>query len=404
MSILNGDGFTRRRFALGTAAAGAAAALASTLGGCGGDGKKKQSSGEPQVVDDDSQVIDVLEDFKSGDMGLAAAQTWTLPLGTVLFHSEGSWSAAMLAPEDALHVNALGALSLSSGSLVTLRQDPELGRGYSFFDVRCGTGVSAWVEIDYSTLNWVLLAQPFSDGSLSGSPVRLDDGDKDWEPPMFSTTGSSVVWQRMPLATGDKSSSDSHCYIWSLGDGKGTEVYTSTGRFATHPRISDGILTIAPRVLNDKGTYYGMTALSLDGGSFTKLDQLVLPSGVRPFEAVYTGEEFVFSIEASYDSVGVLGNMGTFVGREGGPYTYFGREPAAQTCFANGRYFIKTQSAHYVVDPANSALGAISSPARSLDFGDYPASEGRVSQFVTYATVRDGQGIPTNVTARVFSV
>lgn len=402
MSAFTDGGFTRRRFAAGSAVA-AAAVAASSLAGCGGDDAKKPATGEPQVVDDDSQVTDALEDYKSQDLGIAPAQTFALPLGTVLFHSEGAWSAAMLAPEDALHVNTLGALSLTSGSLSTLRVDPESGRGYSFFDVRCGDGVMAWVEINYDTLDWALLAQPFSDGALSGSAVMLDEGDADWEPPMFSTAGDAVVWLHMPLATGKKSSSDSHCYLWHVGDGKGKEIWTSTGRFATHPRISDGVLTIVPRVHNEEGTYYGMTALSLEG-SPAKLDQLVLPAGVRPFEAVYTGENFVFSIEASYEGAGSLGDMGTFIGREGGPYVYFGREPAAQVSFSGERYFIKTQSAHYVVDTSAQALGSISSPARSLDFGDYPASEGRTSRFVTFATVRDGKGIPANVTARVFNV
>lgn len=397
-------GISRRRFALGSAAAGAAAMATAALSGCESKNKAKSTSGEPQVVDDSSQIIDALEEYEGKDTGLNPVQSWNLPLGTVLFHSDGTWAAAMMAPESAQHVNTLGVLSLSNGSLTTLKEDPTLGRTNSFFDVRSATGVFAWVEIDYSTRIWVLLAQPFNGGALSGDPVQLDTGDKNWEPPQFTAAGSMVIWQKMPLASGDKRSSDSHCYRWTVGDAQGTEVWKSTGRFATPPRVSDGILTIAPRVHNDEGTYYGITAVDLEDASNTKLDQLVLPASVRPFEAVYTGEVFVFSIEASYDSAGSLGKMGTFVGREGGPYVYFSREPSAQVAYNGTRYFIKTQSAHYMIDPTNQIIDSISSPDRSLGFGDYPASEGSTSTFLTYATIRDAKGIPSGVVARTFAI
>mgnify|MGYP006917314212 CR=1 FL=1 len=48
------------------------------------------------------------------------------------------------------------------------------------------------------------------------------------------------------------------------------------GRFASAPRASDGILTISPRVRNDEGVYYGITAIDLTDGNNTKRAQLVL--------------------------------------------------------------------------------------------------------------------------------
>ena len=84
--------------------------------------------------------------------------------------------------------------------------------------------------------------------------------------------------------------------------------------------MSDGILTISPRVRNDEGVYYGMTAIDLTDGNNTKRAQLVLPSSVSPFEAVYMGDTFVFSIEATYSGVGGLGNMGTYIGKENGTF------------------------------------------------------------------------------------
>ena len=90
-------------------------------------------------------------------------------MGTVLFHCEGSWAAAMLTPESALHPNTLGVLSLASGALTTVREDAINGRLYTFFDVRCGSSAFAWVEIDYNTRDWKLYGQGFSEGTLTGS-------------------------------------------------------------------------------------------------------------------------------------------------------------------------------------------------------------------------------------------
>lgn len=404
MGLFGHKGLTRRRF-LGVSAATAAGAAALAAAGCSdGSDKEKKTSGEPQVVNDESNIVDALDEYKEADTGLSAAYTWTLPVGTVLFYSEGDWSAAMMAPESALTPNTIGTLSLTSGSLVTLVAQPVSGTGFEFFDVRVGSGVLCWVEIDYNTLAWKLYAQSFAEGQLTGDPQELDHGNKNWEPAMFSPYGSQVVWLKMPSTTGNKTSSSSHCYIWSMADGSKTNVYTSPGRFATHPRVSDGTLTIVPRVKEDEGTYYGMTALDLADSNFRQLDQLVLPASVRPFEAVYLNETFAFSIEATYSDSGMLGKMGTFIGREGGPFVYVSREPAAVACGKGARYFVKTRSSTCVIDTDAQTYGVISCPDRSLDYGDYPASEGLTDNLVTYATIKDSQGIPESVTARVFTL
>lgn len=397
----SGD-LTRRRFVATGAAAGAAAA-AITLVGCSGT-DKKSSDGEPQVVTDSSKVVSVLDDYASKDLGVNAAQTWTLPLGTLLWHCEGSWAAAMLTPESSVHPNTLGTLSLGDGTLSTLIGAPTLGSAYSFFDVRMGDGVYAWVEIDYGSLSWTLFARPWSAGSFTGDAVKLDQGNKDWDPPRFTCTGSSVIWLKMPATSGSKTSQSSTCYLWKVGDSQGKGLLESPGRFATAPRVANETLTVTPRVRADEGTYYGMTALDLKADAHTQLDQLVLPSGVSPLEAVYTGKEFVFCIEATYDAAGSLGQMGTFVGREGGPYVYFGREPIAQPVFNGTKFMVKTQSAHYAFDTEAKTYQGVSSPDRSLGMGDMTASEGQVSQALVYATIRDSQGIPASVTARLMAL
>ena len=402
MGLFGSQGITRRRLAKGAAAtAGAIAAI--TLVGCSDDDTKK-TTGEPQVVNDDSKIVNVLDEYKKADTSIDPAKSWTLPLGTVLFHSEGSWAAAMTVPASSTHPNSLAALSLSSGSLDTLMDAPTTGRTYAFHDVRLASGAAAWVEMDYGAKQWVLMGQAFSGGKLDGQPVKLDHGGEDYDPPQLDATGSTIVWQKMPNVTGKKRSEDSHLYLWNAGDAEGASIYDSPGRFACAPRVSGSTLTIVPRVRESDGTYYGMTALDLSNGSRKQVDQLVLPGSVRPLEAVYLNGQFGFSIEAAYDGVGNLGKMGTFIGREGGPYVFFGREPAACVAGKGSRYLVKTQSSHYLIDTDAKTYALVAAPDRCLEFGDYPASAGETSSFLTYATIRDEQGLPANVSARLFEL
>lgn len=391
---------TRRAVAQGLAATGAALGVASLVG-CGSDGGDKVVS-EPQVITDDSKIVNVIEEYENVDNALQPQFMWDLPLGTVPFHTEGSCAALLEAPASAKAVNTLGIISLASGARNTLFEQPTQGSAFGFHDVRCAEEVYAWVEMNYATGEWVLMAAALQNGTLAGDALELDRGDGDWEPARFTATGSSVIWQKMPLATGTKRTEYSHCNVWSVGDAKGKEIFESPGRFATWPRVSDGYLTIAPRVeQEEEGTYYGITALDLEG-NYKTVAQLVMPATVSPFEAVYMGGQFAFSVEANYGYGGSLGNMGTFVGLPGGPFVYLSREPLACVAGKGTRYLIKAQSSHFVVDTEAQTYAVLSAPDKTLDFGDYPASEGTTDRFVTFATVRGTQGLPEAVRMRVF--
>ena len=137
-------------------------------------------------------------------------------------------------------------------------------------------------------------------------------------------------------------------------------------------------MTISPRVRNDEGVYYGITAIDLTDGNNTKRAQLVLPSSVSPFEAVYMGDTFVFSIEAAYSGVGSLGNMGTYIGNEGGPYLFLSREPLACAAGKKNKYLVKVQASHFLIDTSAKTYGSLLSPDRALEYGDYPVTAGLI--------------------------
>ena len=268
---------SRRSFTIGSIAAAGAGMAAISLTSCSSD--NRPSTGEPQVVTDSSLMVNVLDgDYEYTDSTLASSEAWLLPLGTVLFHGGGcTWAAAMLTPESVSHINTLGVLSLASGNLSTVKEEPTQGTTYTYFDVRCSDTVMAWIEINYIDRSWVLFGQGLSNGTLTGSPVKLDEGDADWEPPRITVWQDSIIWQKMPLSTGSKSGESSHCYIWTLGSDEGVDIWESHGRFATTPRVSENLLTITPRVHEDEGVYYGLTALDLTTEEFDQVDQLVMP-------------------------------------------------------------------------------------------------------------------------------
>ena len=395
---------SRRSFTIGSIAAAGAGMAAISLTSCSSD--NRPSTGEPQVVTDSSLMVNVLDgDYEYTDSTLASSEAWLLPLGTVLFHGGGcTWAAAMLTPESVSHINTLGVLSLASGNLSTVKEEPTQGTMYTYFDVRCSDTVMAWIEINYIDRSWVLFGQGLSNGTLTGSPVKLDEGDADWEPPRITVWQDSIIWQKMPLSTGSKSGESSHCYIWTLGSDEGVDIWESHGRFATTPRVSENLLTITPRVHEDEGVYYGLTALDLTTEEFDQVDQLVMPSRVSPLDAEYLNGTFAFSVEASYDGAGNLGNMGSYFGVAGGPFTYVRREPLSQITGNGSTYLVKSQSSHLIIDTEAQTYGDLYSPDRSIQYGDFPATEGLSSQVLTFATVRSASGVPEGVQARVFQL
>ena len=393
---------SRRAFLAGSAAAGGALVAASALSGCGGNEKTEN---DPQVIEDESGSVDILAEFSDAGEAPSPTATWTLPLGTVLLTSEGTWVAAMQPSSTAAVANTLGVLSLASGTLSTLLTAPTQGATFSFYDAHCSDDLFAWVELCYTDRSWRLFAQGLSDGALTGDAVQLAEGGSDYDPPRFTVHNDSAIWLAMPNASGSHATESSYCRMWSTSTGRVDDLWVSQGRFAGNPVVSDNILTIAPRVHVDEGRYYGITAIDLSDSDHAQVDQLVLPLSIEPFEAVYMGEQFAFSVEASYESGGLFGNMGTFIGRDSGPYFFLSREP--QECVAgNGsRFVIKSQSSHFLVDTEARTYAVIYAPDHSIDRGDYSPSVGTVNSFVTFSTVRSlDTGLPEAVTARVFSL
>lgn len=401
---------SRRGFLGATAAVGASLGAISILSSCS---TTTTANSDPMVVESDTATYVVgsgsiegsYEEAtaEKGTYSLAEAGSWDLPLGCTLRPSEGSWKP-YVKPSQGAGMTSAGAFSIASGTNMVFVDSAKAGGNYVVYDAQCSDSVFAWVEIDLITHDWNLSAASISDESL-GSAVTLWQGTSDYDPPLVCCSGNKVIWLVMPSTSGDKTSESSSCYLWQLGSTSADEVVRSNGRFGCAPAVSGGNVILVPRVRNDEGRYYGITVYSLESNLAEQVNQLVLPLSVSPMYANYINDKFVFSIEANYSSGGLLGNMGTYIGSGDGQFIALPREPSAQVAGKDGVYLIKTRASHFIVDTNAQTYTTLSAPNRSLDYGDYPASMGTTSTFVTYATVKDADtGYPSAVRVRAWAL
>ena len=397
---------TRRGAFRATAAGAVAATTVGLISACkhGGD-----EVSDPVVVDDRAANNILAEDtgYTEAELNLKETGTWQLPAGTVLRQTSGTWVPALAPAATALPVVKAAALSTATGELADVVTSLVTGNepNMAIYDVRCSDEVYAWVEMDMLKRRWTLHAQAFSKGAVSGKVSTLSEGGSDWDPPLFAVWGDTVIWQVVPAITGNKTTEMSLCYVWHLGDSDAHAVIESPGRFAVPPAVSDNTITLAPRVRADEGVYYGITAYNLKDDLSTTIDQLVLPQTVRPFRAVRMGDRFAFSVEANYSSGGLLGRMGTYIGVGDGPFITLVREPAAQVAGRGDVFIVKSRASYFVIDVARETYSILGATNRCVDYGEYPASEGNCSSFVTFATIKDpSTGYPSAVTVRSFAL
>ncbi len=398
--------FTRRTFLKGTAVAGAAAAAVTLLPGCTNSAGSDSATPDPTIIPPEDGV-DALETFTEADLALTPRETFELPLGTILLPAEGTWIPALSAGSSAMPMVKGAALSLASGTLAEVLPQPlTVNTTNIIYDARCSDEAYAWVELDMITRDWLLYGSRFADGALSGTTSLLASGDKNWDPPAFCCAGASVLWQVQPALSGDKTSESSFCYLWKVGQDDAKAVVESQGRFATPPTPGGSTVTLTPRVRGDEGVFYGVTCYSLADDLATVIDQLVMPESVRPLAASRAGERFIVSVEASYGSGGLLGEMGTFITGDDGKFVCFWREPAEGACGNGSIFIIKSRSSYYALDIQARTYSFLSAVDRSVDYGEFPARAGEVGDtFVTYATVKDEKsGYPSKVIVRTFGL
>lgn len=404
---------TRRQFAAAAAATaatalGARSAAAAPSSASDTATSSTSDSSARSAESDTNDVITSVLDFEdtSTQTTFEPLVTFELPLGSQVFMDCDTRAAVLQTNETARPLTVIGCLDLQSGSYGVVLPQP-VGEGCSPSECHLTQRMAAWVETDNATDAWTLYAAPFDGSAIVVGPsvTKLAEGDANWLPPQVAVSGSTVVWQLMPDPSGPYVQQSSTAWRWDLGSAEATSIFTSPGRFACAPNINAGVLSIAPRVDADKGVYYGLVALDLDGAD-KEQDRLTLPLSVKPFFVTRIGDDFAFSVEANYDSsTGDLGRMGYYVGRGEGPFLALRKEPSAQVGYVGGKYVMRGQLCYFVIDPKDKSFAILSSASGCVDYGDYPATAGTTTYFVTYSAVKDeSTGIPAKVLVRTFTL
>ena len=369
---------------------------------------KDEDPASAPVVVDSGDATNIIESYEEVDtIRLVERASFDLPLGSVLSSAEGVWLPVVMPGERANAVTCASALNIQTGdNPVVVPSALTNNPNALVLDVRCSDTVFAWSEINISDRSWSLYASSWLGGKLTGDTSTLWQADNNWDPPYFCCTGDQVIWQVQPSLSGNKTTEGSELYRWRTGDASASRIMESPGRFAGEPTVSADAITVIPRVTGESSSsaYYGITALSKTDPTHV-IDQLVMPASVKPFRAVRTGDQFAFSVEATYGSGGLLSNMGYYLGTSTGHITWLSREPAAGVWGRDGAYVFKSRASYLVVDQTEEQFGVLLASDRSVDYGEYPAASGDTDTFVTFATVKDADtGLPGRVVVRTFDL
>ena len=395
---------TRRSMIKGTAATAAVVGAATMLSGCEKDVRDPNLS---PVYIPESDGINMLEDFSEADLPFGVNEQWSAPLGTILLTTHTDQIPCIASGNTPSHMTKATLMSTKSHKMIdvvseVMENDPN----WVIYTSACSSEIYAWVELNMLDYSWKLYAVSLDDiDSKKKSLLWSSDGN--YDPPSMVCVARRVYWQVMPSLQGNKTKESSYCYVWTMGDTDAVAAVESKGRFASSIEVSGDYIIMVPRQEVEKGgVYYAICAYPIKDNLQKIYDKLVLPAGVAPLYASYIEDQFVFSIEASYDERGLLGKMGTFIGNKNNGFYYLNREPYARvTGNGKGVYFIKSRSSYLVFDIPNKTYSTLNSIDRCVDYGEYPATAGQSDRFITFATVKSEEtGYPFEVIVRYFDI
>lgn len=345
--------------------------------------------------------------YSAQDFSLSQAGAWEFGIGASFFASDGRYIAALTPTTTANPMVKASVLSLDSGVLTdTLKETyTKDAPNRVIYDVRTSATLFSWLEYDIIDGSWSLYAQAMEKAKLYGQVMELMRANSDYMPAQFVVSGNHVIWQLCPNPKGSKKTQHSYCYVWKLGDEQANQVVESNGHFGCTPSVSKGMVVVVPRVSSKKSQNYCIRAYPLQDGFETIADKLVLPAGVAPLDAQYINKNFAFSIAANYQSGGLLGQMGSYIGTANAGFCTLAREPSAPIAGRGNIFVVRSRASYFVINVAEKSYSILTAQNRSMDYGEYPACAGEVDTFVSYATIKDASnGYPKNIGVRAFTL
>ncbi len=395
---------SRRTMIKGTAASAVAVGAASLLSGC--DKTTNNEDLNPVVIPETSGT-NMLESFTEESLFVNESAKWPAPLGTILLTTHTDQIPCIASGNTPAHMTKATLMSTQTHKMIDIVSEVmEKDPNWVIYTSACSTQLYVWVELNMLNYSWKLYSVPLSDLDAKKKSL-LWSSDSNYDPPSVVCSDRQVYWQVMPSLKGDKTKESSYIYSWSLGDSDAVAVVNSKGRFASPIEISGDYIIVTPRKEVGKGgVNYAITVYKIKDNFKSIHNKLVLPSAVAPLYATYINEQFVFSIEATYEDRGLLGKMGTYIGTKEEGFHYVNREPFARVTGNNkGVYIVKSRASYFIFDIPNKKFSTIDAIDRCVDYGEYPATAGLSNRFITFATVKnEDTGYPFEVIVRMFDI
>lgn len=378
-------------------------------------------------------------EFTEDSSGLIrTVATASLPFGTLIWANDDTVAACLLPCETSDPLVEVGLISLESGALrKVLTNAVSAAEGYQIYDVRANASGMVWVEANILKGDWRVYNATLSDSTL-GPATLVASGNADWDVPSLAVFGEYSYWQMLPSEQGSQRKADSTLRRATFGQApaEGEEadvVFTSPGRMACAPATSTSGIVIAPRT-ETKGTYYQLT--HLDGTTGEIIDTLVLPNAMKPSEVAYGTTGFSFAFDSIYDYGDGISNLGTYTPVTAPTYDVhsatqdasssvlegkrnpeeglsekesaevsekatqtvadlyssaewfrFPRTPFTTPTWCGNLFLVKSTNVVAGVDLAGRRYFSLGTDNATQDYGEYLASCGTSSRFITYANV-----------------
>ncbi len=374
---------------------GGALACATVLGapavltGCSG-GSDKGTPSTLEVSTNDVVTLDAFAEIEDPTGYYEIKDIAQYPAGTMLFASEDVTAAALLTGQTASPLSTCSLVNLEDGAMTpALERAVNHDMGYSIFAVRASKELLVWVESNYLTSDWMVYCATIANGKLTGQPVKLDEGNGEYDTPEIAAIGTAAYWIVQPAENGPRTTENSYLRVAS-GGSRSSDMITSEGRFNGGLSVSGQVLTAMPRAKASSGVYYELTAIASGSGSVVASQ--VMPHSFRPSNAIYMNNAFAFTIPASYDYGGGIANVGTYYPIAGNAWLRLARQSLTPPGICNGWLFAKSSSRTVFIDTREEKYFVVNAPDGCTDYGDYSVCVGEVARVCNYATVNKYEG------------
>lgn len=392
---------TRRRFLFGAIGVGALAAVAGSATVVVGKMREGDSPELAVLKVPEASVgsLDGLSEVESSS-AMALVGNFELPYGTLVWANDDHMAACLLPTAQSKPLTQIGLLFLGSGECpVVVSQAVGQSEGFEIYDVRACENGLIWTEADILDGVWRVYSASF-DGSTVGNPLLLEEGTADWEMPTLAVAGNFAFWQVLPRTDGSAKRENSLFKRAAFGSDDTETLYTSHGRMSTPPYATADSVVITPRT-NTSSVHHQLTRIDANTGEVT--DAMVLPSSMKPLEAGYGKNGFMFSFDGIYNYGDGIANLGTYTPRtqvstvaadgvgntaySDAAWFRFPRNPSAPPAWCGKWFMVKSTSAVCGIDLEAGTYFAFDVKSGADTYGDYLASTGMGQVVVTYSNI-----------------